>query len=124
MIELVYASRAQQQFDIDALKDVLRLFRKNKGSESAQACLEKSTKTSQTFDEASGSVTQISDLNIQIAVATEEQSAVAEEINKNLINISHLADVTTEGAKTTSEANKTIAKRVIDLHTNLNAFVE
>jgi methyl-accepting chemotaxis protein len=48
---------------------------------------------------------------------------VAEEVNKNLLNISHLAEVTAEGAKNTSEANNTIAKRVIDLHANLNVFV-
>jgi methyl-accepting chemotaxis protein len=95
----------------------------NKGSESAEACLEKSAKTSKTFEEASASVDLISDLNAQIATASEEQSAVAEEVNKNLLNISHLAEVTAEGAKNTSEANNTIAKRVIDLHANLNVFV-
>lgn len=95
----------------------------NKGSESAQACLLKSAKTSKTFEEASTSVDLISDLNAQIATASEEQSAVAEEVNKNLLNISHLAEVTAEGAKNTSEANNTIAKRVIDLHANLNVFL-
>jgi methyl-accepting chemotaxis protein len=95
----------------------------NKGSESAATCLEKSAKTSQTFEEASNSVTQISDLNVQIATAAEEQSAVSEDINKNLVRISDLADTTAEGAQATSEANTTIAKRVIDLHTNLNVFV-
>lgn len=95
----------------------------NKGSESAQACLVKSAKTTDTFEEASNSVGLISDLNAQIATAAEEQSAVAEEINKNLVNISHLADVTSVGAKDTSDANSTIAKRLIDLHTNLNVFV-
>lgn len=95
----------------------------NKGTESATICLEKSAKTSQTFEEASSSVTQIFDLNIQIAAAAEEQSAVVEEININIVRISDLADVTSQGAKTTSEANTTISKRVVDLHTNLNAFV-
>ena len=95
----------------------------NKGVESAATCLQKSAKTSQTFEEASSSVTQISDLNVQIAAAAEEQSAVAEEINRNIVRISDLAEVTVQGAKSTSEANATIAKRVIDLHTNLNVFV-
>jgi methyl-accepting chemotaxis protein len=80
-------------------------------------------KTSQTFEEASSSVTQISDLNVQIATAAEGQSAVAEEINKNLVRISDLANTTSEDAKSTSEANNTIAKRVIGLHANLNVFV-
>lgn len=95
----------------------------NKGTESANSCLEKSAKTSRTFEEASDSVSQISDLNVQIAAAAEEQSAVAEELNKNIVKISELADITAQGAKDTSEANAIIAKRVVDLHTNLNSFV-
>jgi len=66
---------------------------------------------------------QISDLNITIATAAEEQSAVAEEVNKNLHKISNLAETTAEGARATSDANTTIAKRVIDLHSNLNKFL-
>ena len=95
----------------------------NKGTDSASICLEKSAKTSQAFEDASSSVSQISDLNVQIATAAEEQSSVAEEINKNLVKISELAKVTAEGAHSTSKANSTIAKRVIDLHTNLNVFL-
>lgn len=95
----------------------------NKGTVSATICLDKSTKTSQAFEDASSSVSQISDLNVQIATAAQEQSSVAEEINKNLVKISELAKVTAEGAHSTSKANSTIAKRVIDLHTNLNVFL-
>ncbi len=95
----------------------------NKGTESAIICLEKSAKTSQAFEDTSTSVLQISNLNVQIATAAEEQSSVAEEINKNLLKISDLAQITSQGAHSTSEANSTIAKRVIDLHTNLNVFL-
>ena len=94
----------------------------NKGTESADTCLQKSAKTSQTFEEASHSVAQISDLNAQIAAAAEEQSVVAEEINKNIVKISGLADITAQGAKATSEANTKIANNVKDLHNNLNVF--
>jgi methyl-accepting chemotaxis protein len=95
----------------------------HKGSESAELCLSKSNETSKTFADASSAVGEISDLNIQIAAAAEEQSAVAEEINQNLVNISRLAEVTSEGAQETSDANTKIAKGVIDLHTYLNIFV-
>jgi methyl-accepting chemotaxis protein len=73
----------------------------NKGTDSATICLEKSAKTSQAFEDASSSVSQISDLNVQIATAAEEQSLVAAEINKNLVKISNLAKVTSQGAHST-----------------------
>lgn len=95
----------------------------SKGSESTEICLKKSAQTSQTFKDAAEAVQEISDLNVQIAAAAEEQSSVAEEINRNLINISQLADDTAHGAQETKDANKNIAMRVIDLHTNLNKFV-
>ncbi len=95
----------------------------NKGSESASVCLEKSVEANKTFEDASNAVLQISDLNAQIASAAEEQSAVAEEVNQNLVNINSLAEITANGANDTSEANTIIAKRVIDLHSNLNIFI-
>lgn len=94
-----------------------------KGSESAKLCLNKSSDTSNTFLDASKAVGEISDLNIQIATAAEEQSAVAEEINRNLLNISNLAQTTAQGAEATAQANSTIAKRVTELQVNLSVFM-
>lgn len=94
----------------------------DKGSESAQLCLEKATSTAQTFEKAAESVGQISSLNIQIAAAAEQQSMVAEEINKNLTRIKDVAETTTEGARKTEQANLSIAKSLVDLHTSLNVF--
>ena len=76
----------------------------DKGTESANACLAKSAQTSQALEEAAHSVITISDLNIQIATAAEQQASVVEEININLVNISESADVTASGAQKTSEA--------------------
>lgn len=93
-----------------------------KGSQSAQLCLAKATSTAQTFEKAAASVGQISSLNIQIAAAAEEQSMVAEEINRNLTRIKDVAEETTAGAKKTEQANQQIARSLIDLHTSLNVF--
>jgi methyl-accepting chemotaxis protein len=40
------------------------------------------------------SVSQVSDLNLQIATAAEEQSHVAEEINRNVTRINEVTDMT------------------------------
>jgi len=93
-----------------------------KGSNSAQQCLDKSSDTTSVFEEAAESVNEITELNVQIAAAAEEQSGVANEVNQNLANISNIAELTTEGARETSKANENIAKRLIDLHSNLNKF--
>ena len=94
----------------------------DKGTESANACLEKSAYTSQVFEEAAASVMTISDLNMEIATAAEQQSQVAEEVNQNLVNISELADVTLGGAEQTSKANLEMTKQIDELHNNLSAF--
>ncbi|MDK1290591.1 methyl-accepting chemotaxis protein [Pseudoalteromonas umbrosa] len=94
-----------------------------KGKASAHNCYEKSEKTQQMLDEASESIEQINDLNTQIATATEEQSMVAVDIDKNINNINDLAKETAQGASETADANHNIAKRIIDLHTNFNRFV-
>ena len=93
-----------------------------KGNHSAQKCLTKSTETALIFEKAANEVNQISDLNTQIASAAEEQSAVAEEINGNLVRVKNVAQATTDGAKETEQANRDIATSLIDLHRNLNVF--
>ncbi|MCF2859745.1 methyl-accepting chemotaxis protein [Pseudoalteromonas sp. SMS1] len=94
-----------------------------KGKVSAHNCFEKSEKTQTMLDEASGAIEQINDLNTQIATATEQQSMVAVDIDKNINNINELAKETAQGASETADANQNIAKRIIDLHTNFNRFV-
>lgn len=47
----------------------------------------------------SAAVANITDMTTQIAAATEEQTAVAEEISRNITTIAHLADQTSEQAR-------------------------
>ena len=67
-------------------------------------------KSAESLAEIAGGVSTINDMNTQIATAAEEQSAVAEEINRNVVNISQLADQTSEGAKQTSEASEELVR--------------
>jgi len=93
-----------------------------KGSESTEMCLSKSVETTEAFQDASRAVSEISDLNLQIATAAEEQSVVSIQINDSLKNIKEIAETTNTGAQKTSSSNQKIAERVLDLHTNLNQF--
>ncbi|MGE0080688.1 MAG: methyl-accepting chemotaxis protein [Thiohalomonadaceae bacterium] len=69
-----------------------------------------------------GEVSTISDMNTQIATAAEEQSAVAEEINRNVVNISQLADQTSEGAKQTSQVSEELVRLADQLQAAVSRF--
>ena len=47
-------------------------------------------------------------MNIQIASAAEEQSAVAEDINRNIESINQVANVTSRGATQTAASSDTM----------------
>ncbi|MES9962099.1 MAG: methyl-accepting chemotaxis protein [Candidatus Sedimenticola sp. 20ELBAFRAG] len=51
------------------------------------------------------SVAHINEVNVQIATASEEQSMVSEEISRNVMNISHEAERSAEGANQINEEN-------------------
>lgn len=54
-------------------------------------------------------VSHISDMNIQIATATEEQTAVAEEVNRNVIVISDVAEQNTAATNQITASSEELA---------------
>lgn len=94
----------------------------NKGSESTLSCINTSSATGDAFTDVSVIVNKISELNAHIAVATEEQSAVVNELNCNLTNISDIATTTTDGMKVTSKATQTITSGLSDLRIQVQQF--
>lgn len=93
-----------------------------KGNKISTECLNHSLETSQIFAEARDAVNEINDFNQQISTAAAQQAEVSKEVSVNLSTIAKIAETTSQGAKATSESNENIAKRLIDLHTNLNKF--
>ena len=78
---------------------------------------------------AGGSITSISqridtinDMNNQIANAAEEQTAVAEEINRNISNISHVSEETSIGAKKTADACAELLELANQLRSTVGNF--
>ncbi|TBU97279.1 methyl-accepting chemotaxis protein [Stutzerimonas kirkiae] len=76
-------------------------------------------KAAQSLSVIATEVATINDMNTQIATAAEEQSAVAEEINRNINTISHIADSTSSGATQTSQ----ISEELVQLAAELNRLV-
>ena len=76
-----------------------------KGNESS----EKVDETFNALKDIHQSVNIINDMNAQIATAAEEQSAVANEINQNIVSITQVAEETSQGASSTQETSVNIA---------------
>jgi methyl-accepting chemotaxis protein len=67
-------------------------------------------------------IVRISDSNHIIASAAEEQSKVAREVDRNIINISDLATQTSAGAHQTSAAAHDLSRLAVDLNTLVVRF--
>ncbi|CAK0761891.1 methyl-accepting chemotaxis protein [Gammaproteobacteria bacterium] len=72
------------------------------GSRTAEAGMTQAARAGNALDEIRRAVAILNDLNIQIATAIEEQSAVAGEINRNVTNISMFAHETARQTESTS----------------------
>jgi methyl-accepting chemotaxis protein len=67
------------------------------------------------LDEIASAVKTISDMNAMIASAAEEQSAVAEEINRSVVNITQISDETATGARQTTSTAEALAGLAVQL---------
>jgi len=74
------------------------------------------------LESITASVNSIQDMNTQVASAAEEQSAVAEEIKRNITNISEISERTTLGAQETSQASEHLAQLSSRLQSLVGGF--
>jgi methyl-accepting chemotaxis protein len=84
------------------------------------------TKAQQTGDALSRIVDQMShvrDRGIQVAAATEEQSHVSEEMNANLLRITHASDSTVTVAASVAKSGEQLQQLAQNLQKQVNRFV-
>lgn len=67
-------------------------------------------------------VASINDMNAQIASAAEEQSSVAEEINRNIVIVSRIGEQTSEGAQQTATTSEELAQLAAQLQGMVQQF--
>lgn len=67
-------------------------------------------------------ITRINDMNAQIASAAEQQSAVSEEINQNVVKISQIAETSSVNAAQTQNASEELSRLSVDLQGLVSQF--
>jgi len=80
-----------------------------RGKEQAQQSVLTVTKAQSALDTISASITHISDMNSQIATATEQQSAVTHDVSKNLDNVQRISNEGESATLQISQASTELA---------------
>ncbi len=79
------------------------------GRRRAETCVEQGKEAGDALTRIANEVSQIKDMNMQIASAAEEQGAVSEEISRSVTNIRHVTDQTIEEISSLNVANSDLA---------------
>lgn len=74
------------------------------------------------FQEANLAMIEISDRSTQVAAASEEQSAVSEEVSRNIYNIRDISEANRSAAEQTSAASNDLNNLILDLKATVKAF--
>ncbi len=89
------------------------------GKNKAHAVVEQATQAGVALSTITSSVKQISEMNTQIASAADQQSAVAEDIDRGIINISQVAEKTAAGSEQSTQSSQ----ELLQLAAQLNQLV-
>ena len=92
---------------------------RNLATESLGVAQEAST----SLDQIASAIVQINERNLMIATASEEQSHVAREVDRNLVSIRELATQSAAGASQTASACGEMSKLAVNLNQLVNRFV-
>lgn len=90
----------------------------NQGQESS----EQAQQAGALLEQITSDVTNISDTSIQVAAAIEEQSSVANEVNRNIVNIRDIAETSNQAAQHTSQASDEILHQAQNLSQSVQQF--
>nr|MBF0681354.1 methyl-accepting chemotaxis protein [Pseudomonas sp.] len=91
-------------------------------NERAHSTLEVAREAGEALDGIASAISQISERNLVIASASEEQAQVAREVDRNLVNIRDLSLQSSAGANQTSAASQELARLAIDLNGLVGRF--
>ena len=78
--------------------------------------------TGSALDSITHAIAAISDMNTLIASAAEEQNAVTEDINRNVVEISVISDQSSRSANQMSESSAELARLAVELQIQVGQF--
>nr|WP_284738607.1 methyl-accepting chemotaxis protein [Pseudomonas sp. SR18] len=90
--------------------------------EMASGTVGESEKVQQALENILGAVGMIVDQNQQIAAAVEQQTAVAHDIDQNIVEINRAGEHAAQGAHQTEAASRQLSVQVIELKQLIGAF--
>nr|WP_218174207.1 methyl-accepting chemotaxis protein [Pseudomonas tolaasii] len=88
----------------------------------ASGTVGQSEKVQQALENILGAVGMIVDQNQQIAAAVEQQTAVAHDIDQNIVEINRAGEHAAQGANQTEAASRQLSMQVIELKQLIGAF--
>nr|WP_189684424.1 methyl-accepting chemotaxis protein [Pseudomonas sp. SWRI99] len=88
----------------------------------ANGTVGQSEKVQQALENILGAVGMIVDQNQQIAAAVEQQTAVAHDIDQNIVEINRAGERTAQGAHQTEDASRALSVQVVELKQLISAF--
>jgi methyl-accepting chemotaxis protein len=94
----------------------------NEGQEQANSSVQQAKNAGESLQAINISVIKISDMNIQIATAAEQQSVVAADINQNFIQITHSALLAQQEAGKITAASYQLEELAKSLELNVKQF--
>ncbi|MEC8428310.1 MAG: methyl-accepting chemotaxis protein, partial [Pseudomonadota bacterium] len=105
-----------QSYSQDAVKVM------EQGQEFAASTVAQATQAAEALTEITTDVSVINDMSCQIASASEEQSVVAEEINRNINTVSQHASETTESSHQLETAGEALLALASELREQVSRF--
>ncbi|CAK13810.1 methyl-accepting chemotaxis protein [Pseudomonas entomophila] len=101
-------------------REVVRVMEESQGK--TDVSVQQASRAAESLESITQAVSVINDMNTQIASAAEEQSAVAEDINRNVINIGQVAGEVAGGADESSQASAELTKLAEQQRRLINQF--
>ncbi|QXH50758.1 methyl-accepting chemotaxis protein [Pseudomonas fakonensis] len=101
-------------------REVVKVMEDSQGK--TDVSVQQASRAAQSLESITQAVSVINDMNTQIASAAEQQSAVADDINRNVINIGQVAGEVAGGADESSQASAELTKLAEQQRRLINQF--